>query len=174
MSEKKIGNVFHYAGQDKPGAVRLMKLIDEKYIKSFPVLTVQRVVCKIKAEINKYETNDIKYVHPNELKHKIFKIDDVVFMVANIGKWRRGSAYVVVQISEKNDGAARVSIYTTNTIFHSAQCFGTTPSKIESQELLDEYVNLKNIDTLMKDLALLKNEHSTKKTVGALIASLQY
>jgi hypothetical protein len=170
-SKRKLGDIFHYAGQDEPGAIRKMKLLDEKYISSIPVLSVQKILRKITEEIKKYEFNSsISY----KLERKIFEVEDVVFMVTCIGRWRRGFGYVVLQISEKNGGSARVSVYTTNTIFHDAICFGTNPCESESMELIDKYVNVKNIDTLTKDLALLKTKHSTKKTVTQLISSLQY
>jgi hypothetical protein len=96
----------------------------------------------------------------DELGTRIFVSDDIVFCFPRIARWRRGTAYVVLQISAKNKGTARITMYVTNTIHHHATSFGTTPDIGHANDIRREY--LADRDTVIGDLTRLCATHPTR------------
>ena len=74
-----------------------------------------------------------------------------------------------LQISNKNGGYARITVFTTNTVHHFANCFGTTPREAEANGLLQNIQGFESRQLIIDELAKLKTYHQTEKSVDELI-----
>jgi hypothetical protein len=154
------GSIFIYEGKNK----KLIPL-DDSYIQGIRVTSVRKVLGIIRNKIIDHETKQL------DPCGQIFTAEDVTFCFVEIGRWRRGSGFVCLQISIKNKGMARAIVFTTNVIHHSATCFGTTPDVQEASELLNQY--LADQDRVIKDLTKLKQSHPTSVSAEKLLACMQ-
>lgn len=174
ISDKKygeVGNVYFYSKIDsKEGNNKRNLILVDEYIKTIPIKTTQKVLLEIKRQIKLFETKWFD-TYSDELNSTITQIDDVTFCLVNIGKWRKGSGYVYLQLSNKNNGNARLVAYATDTIFHSSNCLGKLNLDVNDMEkIIKEY--LSNKERVKIDIERLKYKHETLKTADELLASL--
>jgi hypothetical protein len=156
-----------------------MHLVNDDYIAKVSNTVVQKLLSAIKKKINHYETYELKPYDQKETDRKvpdnlknITKVDDVVFSIKHIGRYRRGYTYAVLQISSKDNGTLRLSVYTTDTVFHDGQSFGTTPDVSQAADTIVEYFN--NIQEILEAIEALKKNHPTKKTAKELLENIQF
>jgi len=83
---------------------------------------------------------DGKYIGDAALLRKVKQSGDIVYMCVQIYHWRRGFGFVYLQISEMDGGNARLFACVTDTIHHSAFCFGTTPDAENAVGMIRDYV----------------------------------
>jgi hypothetical protein len=160
-------NIFHYRSDRKD-----IKKLDDEYIEFIGIDTVQTMLINIRAQITDAELKKSELVDAAFIKN-IGISGDVVYKCVKISRgWRRCSAYVFLQISNRNKGPARAVVFVTDTIHHSAICFGTTPREREAQEFLDTY--LKDKENLLADLTLLKKSHGTERSAFDLLKNIQH
>ncbi len=165
MSEPKpTGSLFLY-DVSTDGLVR----VDDQYIEGVEVLTVQRILDHIRSSVRDFESDP--YKDEEELINDVKTFDDVVIKCVGVYRWRRGFGFVFLQISHKNDGSARLSVFTTNTVHHSAASFGTVPSASEAKSLLQQHVG--DPAKLIADLKVLKQSHVTKVSAIDLAKNIQ-
>jgi len=142
----------------------------DEYISSCDIKSVTDLLGEIKKKINVIEQPG-RYVSDDKIiGHKIFS-DDIVCMCVNIYRWRRGFGFVFLQISGKNEGSARISAFTTDTVHHSATCFGTTPDAEHASDMIDGYLGDPN--QVDNDLYILKQSHYTAKNVFTLRTDME-
>jgi hypothetical protein len=174
--------------QTLPGAVFIYKSdstdiieINDEMIEMIDLPCVQSLLTSVRDRINAYEnafhqTSDLK---PNPVSgsndqlflDQIETVDDLTYKCVNIARWRRGFGFVFLQLSLKNKGMARTTVFVTNTVHHSAVSFGTTPGAEQAQQLLDEYLN--NNEKVLADINDLKQYHLTNKTSRVLLKNMQ-
>lgn len=176
---QNLGEVYIYRSEKKD-----IIEIDDKFIDQIEPICVQSLLTSVRDRINAYENafsqtcdcvcdcdhnsddhTDQKFLDQIEI------VDDLTYKCVNIARWRRGFGFVFLQLSLKNKGMARTTVFVTNTVHHSAVSFGTTPGPDQAQQLLDEYLN----DTVKvrSDIDDLKKYNLTKKTSKALLAKMQ-
>ena len=155
---KIIGDVFFYQSSKD-----ILVKVDDMYIATNNIPSVQKLLKNIRDGINQIELNS-KYFEEEKYKHNIEIISDIVYKCVSISKWRRGQGFVFLQISSKNSGTARVTVFTTNTIHHSSASFGTVPGSQDAKKLLTDY--LQNKSKVIADIELLKNIHPTQRSAS--------
>lgn len=88
-------------------------------------------------EINSYEVDGFRPRIYNSFN--MVEVGDIKSFIISQVKWRRCSAYLVIQTS--NEGY-RYLCYFYDHIHHSAQCFGTSYSLVKKTEIIN-YFNYK-------------------------------
>jgi hypothetical protein len=163
----KTINVFHYSRKFSSNKLssRIVAMTD-KHIENITVKSVQKMLRDVRLQITSFENSGYT---PDSFLRKLTQIDDIVFTIVDIGKWRRGSTYLVLQISGKDKGLARLSVYTTDTIFHSA--WGTTPDIEQAEKMISDYLG--SGEKVLNDMKFLKKLHDTKKTELELLMTIQ-
>ena len=165
MSDPKpTGSLFLY----NASADRLVE-VDDQYIEEVMVSTVQRILHHIRSSVKDFESSP--YKDEEDLINDVKTFDDVVIKCVGVYRWRRGFGFVFLQISHKNGGSARISVFTTNTVHHSASSFGTVPSASEAKCLLQQHVG--DAATMIADLKVLKQSHTTKVSAIDLAKNIQ-
>ena len=161
----KTGELFQYRSTSDD----LVK-VDDPYIDSIPVHSVQCILRTIRNAITKFES--VRYNLANIFTNIIETYEDVVFRCTAIHRWRKGFAFVFLQISQKNGGSARITVFTTTTVHHLSDCFGSAPpSAADAKSVLVQHTG--NIAQLVKDLENLKQYHDTKITASDLAKNIQ-
>jgi len=162
--------IFYYP---RTGSTLTRVTVDDNYLKNCKVRTVKNMLTNIINVINFYETDhSLKYKEKEEYVRQIFIEDDVTYKCVEIGLWRRGFGFVFLQISKQNEGQVRIVCYSTNTIHHSAECFGTTPDIEEIDRLISDYLG--NEQRVLKDISDLKLQHTTQKDSDQLLKEILY
>jgi hypothetical protein len=162
MSNIELGNIFYYNSSNKN-----LILLNDEYISTIKIPSVTNMLKTIQKNIIYYEQNAYKFSKPTD---EIYVSDDIFFKFIKFGKWRRGTCYICMQLSNKNDDSVRLTAYTTDTIHHNAQSFGTTPTASHAHDLLLN--TLQDSKLIINSINMLKNVHSTTKSVDELLATL--
>ena|SRR5579872_7540165 len=168
MSTKTFGSIFYY--QVVPPHDYFRILVNDDYLMHVTVDSVRKLLENITNDIKNFELSTS--LSESMIKGQVKIVDDITYSCVCVGKWRRGFGYLYLQLSEKNKGSLRLAAYTTNTIHHSAQCFGTTPDIDNVKDLISDY--LRNPSNILNDIAKLRNCHSTKKEVKVLLDEMIY
>jgi hypothetical protein len=140
-------NIFLYKKESRVSSDGKSKSTNEtltpldQYIKTVDVFTVRKLLATVQEKIiaNEQKADDSK------LTRQIFVQDDVTACFVKITRYRQGTIYLLLQISSKNDGAARIVAFTTDTMHSSAICFGTTPNVDHASKKISEYFAKQNI-----------------------------
>jgi len=166
---KKLGDVYYFDTSSKQ-----LELVAQPFINRLNriTLTAGLLATSIKNDILGFEIKNLNgYASDEEIEKKITHINDVTYKCVSVGRWRRGSGFVILQLSNLNDGNARISVYVTNSVHHTGGGFATTPGRDESVGLLEEY--LANSRKVKNDIELLKTEHQTAKSVNELYETIK-
>lgn len=167
-TNKTFGSLFYY--QVVPPHDYSKIRVDADYLMHIKVDSVRKLLENISIEIKNFELSES--LVESQIKGQIKIIDDITYSCVLVGKWRRGFAYLYLQLSEKNGGALRLSAYTTNTIHHTAECFGTIPDIDDVKILIGDY--LREPSKILNDIVKLRICHSTKKEVKVLLDEMIY
>lgn len=157
---RRVGDIFMYRSETND----LIKF-NNKLIKNIKISSVCDVMKSIRDHINTF-VSDASLENEKTLTENIEIVDDITYKCVKVARWRRGTGFIFLQISSKDSGNARVSVYVTNTIHHYAECFGTTPGADEANLILTEY--LADVKCVSTDLQSLKDHHTTECTVEYL------
>ncbi len=169
-----MGDIFIYNRQDQE-----LVTLDDEMIDSIEVPSVKKLLKNLSHRINCIETN--MYCADEKNYKIIYRAEDITYCIVSMSRWRRGSGFICLQISSQSSlprtrghvkGNARVTAYSTNTIHHKAQCFGTLPGTKEMSQILEEYV--KDEERVIKDLNELKKQHPTVVSSTVLYKNLKY
>lgn len=164
--KKGLGSLYFYQRSNNE-----LVRVDDQYIKQLSVQTVKDMLTQIRSSVSNYEALTVP--DDDDFKHLIVTCGDIVFKCVEICRWRKGFAFVFLQISQKNNGAARVSVYTTDTNHHPSIAFGTNPpSPDDANCVLTDYATDKQ--RLVSDLNELKKYHDTKISTANLAKTLQW
>ena len=168
MDTHVMGDMFCYL-RTSSGILEQNKL-DDNFIKSRDVLSVQKMLCNISQQLC---ANDLNiFANENNLKSTIYQTEDIAYGCVNVTPYRRGTVFLFLQISMRGEGTARLTGYSTNTIHHDAVCFGTTPDVKEVTDAISEYLG--NNERIIKDMTRIKEKHSTAKDVDTLAKEILY
>lgn len=173
-----LGDIFYYERtRDDEGTRSFSQVkVTDAYIKEVGDKiseTVAKLITQIIYIIKFYERHHFSgYIEADKYLNQIFTVDDVVFKCVSLGTWRRGFGFAFLQISNQNDGQARIVCYSTNTVHHSAICFGTTPDVKDTEMILSEY--LKDKQKVLADISNLKRHHDTQKDADELLEKMLY
>ena len=141
--------------------------IDEKngniFCKNYPVESVTNMNMKILNYIKKHQESD-KYslFCEEEGLFDLLKEGDINSYIVHYMKWRRCSAYLVIQVSNRG---YRYLCYFVDKIYHGAQCFGTSYSNVDYKTIFDEFK--KTIKYL--DRYKLKNYECLNKVINSSV-----
>ena len=115
--------------------------IDEKngniFCKNYPVESVTNMNMKILNYIKKHQESD-KYslFCEEEGLFDLLKEGDINSYIVHYMKWRRCSAYLVIQVSNRG---YRYLCYFVDKIYHGAQCFGTSYSNVDYETIEQKF-----------------------------------
>ena len=168
---QNLGEVFIYRSEKKD-----IIEINDKFIETAKPSCVQSLLTSVRDRVNKYENTFFQTCGATDTTDQVFldqieSVDDLTYKCVNIARWRRGFGFVFLQLSLKDKGSARTTVFVTNTVHHSATSFGTTPGPGQAQQLLNEYLN--DTDKVLSDICTLKEYHSTEKTASLLLEEMQ-
>lgn len=171
MFTKRQGDVYYCDTSSKQ-----LELVAQPFIARLNriTLTAGTLALSIKNDIIELETKERNregYVSEDEVGKKITRINDVTYKFVSIGRWRKGFGFVVLQLSNLNGGNARLSAYVTDTVHHTGEGIGTIPEYAEGMEIVSKY--LANSRKVKNDIALLKAEHQTVKSVDELYETIK-
>ena len=133
------------------------------YNKNYPIESVNNMNIKILNYIKEHQNSD-KYnlFCKEEGLFDLLKEGDINSYIVDYIKWRRCSAYLVIQISSRGH---RYLCYFVDKIYHSSQSFGTSYSIVEYDAIFDEFK--KTIRCL--DRYKLKNYECLNKVISSSI-----
>lgn len=168
MDTHMMGDMFCY--MRSPLGILEQNKLDDNFIKSRDVSSVQKMLYNISQQLC---ANDLNiFVNENNLKSTVYQVEDVAYGCVNVTPYRRGTVFLFLQISMREEGTARLTGYSTNTIHHSAVCFGTTPDVKEVDDAINEYLG-DNV-RIAKDMTRIKEKHNTTKDVDTLVKEILY
>jgi hypothetical protein len=170
MNNIELGNIFYYNSFNKD-----LILLNNEYISTIKMPSVADMLKTIQKNIIYFEKEEYKHEQtacpfPIPTDYICFA-DDIVFKFITFEKWRQGTCYICMQLSNKNNGSVKLTAYTTDTINHNNECFNTTT-------LTTSYVHNLLLNTLydsqliINSINMLKNVHSTTKSVDELLDTL--
>lgn len=161
----KPGDLFLYQTTSN----NLVK-VDDQYIESVPVVVVQDLLRTIRFSVAEYES--LVYKDEEKFMDTIRSCSDVVFKCIDVHHWRKGFAFVFLQISWKDGGSARLTVFTTNTVHHSSDCFGTAPPNAsDAKSVLVSHISDKR--QVIQELEILKLYHATEVSANDLATKIQ-
>jgi hypothetical protein len=166
MSDKECGNVIYYEMDNNKHTIIKTHIIDDEYIKNINVNSVKSLLTNIKQHVEAYDMSQL------EITNVTFAVDDIVYKCVHDSRWRRGSGFLFLQLSDKNGGSLRLTAYTTNTIHHSAICFGTVPQIGEVNDMIKKY--MLNKSNLLTTINTLKRYHKTNHSAEKLMREMLY
>lgn len=117
--------------------------IDEKndnvFYKNYPVQSVTNMNMKILNYIKKHQkANKYNLFCEEENLFDVLKEGDINSYIIEYMRWRRCSAYLVIQISNRG---YRYLCYFVDKIYHGAQCFGTSYSYVDFPDIEEQFKN---------------------------------
>lgn len=144
--------------------------VDDQYIESVSVYSVRHILSTIRTSVAAFES--VPYGNDSEFMDTIKTCDDVVFKCVSVHRWRKGSGFAFLQISNKNGGSARITVFTTDTVHHSSNCFGSAPPSVsDSKSILKQQIE--NTTQLVNDIQILKRFHGTTVSASDLAKNIQ-
>jgi hypothetical protein len=144
--------------------------IDDTFIDNITIASVSDVLKNIREFVKNVESNP--YSREKEHLENIFICQDITFKCIAIHRWRRGFGFVFLQISLKNGGSSRMTVFTTDTVHHSASSFGTTPTASHAKSILSEQIH--DTEKITEHIEILRQLHETQVSTADLVKNIQY
>ena len=160
----KLGDVYYADVDEKKPLQKISEPLDKKLPPS-----VTNLLFAIQRAVQKFES--YYYAPDKYLTSETFTSADIVTKCVSVLRYRRGNGYLFLQISTLGGGNARIVGYASDTRFHNASSFGTTPDAnliyANKRLYLADSINVK------ADIQSLQEASKSVKTVEDLYKTLE-